>query len=407
MIKKGNKTFNMISVEAAKQMVREKVPRLDRQEQIMLEDATGRVLAEDVCVDMDFPPFNRCNMDGYAVVSSDGEGDFELLETVPAGAVPKAKVASGKVSKVMTGAPLPEGADAVVPVEKTTQAKNDNVRILKQAQAWENVTTRGLELKKGDRILEKGARLRPQEISMLASAGCSQPSVFRFPTVAVLATGSELIEPDEKPGPGKIRNSNSYGLMAQCQNIGLPVHFLGVVHDDPEHLREKIKEGLERDVLLLTGGMSMGDFDIAPDILRESGVHFWFERVRIKPGKPVHFGTTKTGSVVFGLPGNPVSTMVIFNQLVKPALQSLMRLPSEEGIREQGVLALDYRRKDSSREEYLPVYVQKEGGQWTIQLIRYLGSGHMMALTKANALMKIDVGVNDISSGSACEFQWL
>lgn len=396
----------MISVEEARKIIAQKTAPLGRVERTALADAFGLVLAEDARIDMDIPPFDRCNMDGYAIASSDGVGEFDVVETVPAGVCPKEKAGHGKASKVMTGAPLPSGADAVVPVERTVSAGNGRVRISEKPGPGKNVTPRGAELKEGDLILKKGALLRPQEISMLATAGCSRPAVYCPPTIGILATGSELIEPDKVPCPGKIRNSNSYSLMAQCWKMGLRATYLGIAGDDPELIRERIGEGLENDFLLITGGMSMGDFDIAPDVLRGMGVRFWFEKVRIKPGKPVHFGTTENGRVVFGLPGNPVSTMVIFEQFVKPALMAFMGRVAAEA-REKGVLKTEFQRRDALREEYLPVFAERVEDRFSIEILHYLGSGHMMALLGSNALMKIDAGTEKIPAGSVCEFQWL
>lgn len=397
----------MISVEEAKEIIAKKVAPLRRVERTKLRDACARVLAEDVRIDTDIPPFDRCNMDGYAVVSSDGARELDVVEIVSAGDWPKEGVASGKASKVMTGAPLPSGADAVAPVEKSLSMENGKVKLLERVEPGKNVTPKGMELKEGDLVLKKGTFLRAQEISMLATAGCAMPAVYRVPTVAILPTGSELMEPDCAPCPGKIRNSNSYSLMAQCQKLALKTEYLGIAGDDPDLLREKIKEGLKNDFLLITGGMSMGDFDIAPDVLRGMGVTFWFEKVRIKPGKPVHFGTTENGCVVFGLPGNPVSTMVIFEKFVRPALMAFMGHQALEEERETGVLKTQFNRREASREEYLPVFVQRREGLYSIDLLRYLGSGHMMALLGSNALMKIDGGVEAIPAGSVCEFKWL
>lgn len=399
----------MLLIKDAQEIILQKIKTFSKTESVPLSEAYLRVIAENAYSDVDMPPFDKSSMDGFAVVASDGEGEFEVVEEIPAGYMPQKKVTSGTLSQIMTGAPLPAGADAVVRVEDTEGSEfgKAKVKILKGVKPGQNVSEQGEDVLKGDLIAEKGRVLRPQEIAMLASVGKKMVKVLRRPTVAILATGDELVEPENVPNPGQIRNSNSYSLTAQCLALGIEPVYLGIARDNKEDLSEKINRGLQSDFLLITGGVSMGEYDLVPGILKENGVEIWFHKVKIKPGKPIAFGTSSQGSVVFGLPGNPVSTMVCFEMFVRLAIQKSSGLTPTTGVNGKARLTQDYKRKASEREEYVPVALQHSNGESKIELVPFNGSGDIMGLTRSNGYMRVPLGINEIKQGEICDVFWL
>jgi molybdopterin molybdotransferase len=398
----------MIAVDKALQIVMEKVKTIERVEFIELDSASGRVLAEDIFSDIDIPPFNRASMDGYAVTSDDLKSppvELDIIEEIPAGHFPKKKILKGASAKIMTGAPVPEGADAVVMVEDTELLNNGRVKISSNVRIGENISPKGEDVKKGDKLLKKGVLLRPQEVSMLATVGKYKIKVLSQPLVSILATGTELVEPDKVPSPGQIRNSNSYSLLAQCQSLGINPEYLGIAKDDEADLREKIKRGLDSDLLIISGGISMGDYDFVPSVLREYGVRIEFEKVAIKPGKPVLFGTREK-TIVFGLPGNPVSTMVIYDIFVRPVLKKMMGDSARFNFTGKAKIEKDFKRKKAERQEYIPVKITRSGMEAWAAPVKFNGSADMMALTGANGLLIVPVGINKLNNGDVCDVVW-
>jgi molybdopterin molybdotransferase len=285
--------------------------------------ALGRVLAEDLLADCDSPPFAKALMDGFAVRSADGDRPRRVVEEVAAGAVPTRAVGAGEAAAIYSGAPVPDGADAVVMKERTAFLPDGRVRIDGAIKPGQNVLDRGREMTAGDVILPAGTVLTPAALGLAAAVGRSSASLYPAPRVGVLATGNELVGVDGVPGPGQIRNSNGSMLAAQSARAGAVVRDLGIGRDDAEELRRLAYDGLTTsDVLLLAGGVSAGKLDLVPDVLRSLGVEAHFHKVRMKPGKPLLFGTLGQ-KLVFGLPGNPVSSFVCFELFVRPALSKL------------------------------------------------------------------------------------
>jgi len=320
----------MISVREALDQVLRDLPRLGG-EQVALPRATGRVLSDGVCAARDVPPFRNSAMDGYAVRGADvGEASPErpvrlrVLETVGAGGFPSCSVEPGTATKIMTGAPMPDGADTVVRVEDTRDA-DGTVEISAAARRGANVRHAGEDVRAGEVVLDRGRRLRPADIGLLASIGVTAIRVSCRPRVAILATGDELVDAGQPLGRGQIVNSNAYALAAAVEEAGGVPVMAGIVRDRPELIRTAFEEAFRADVVLSTGGVSVGSFDYVRSILRELRVEERFWQVAQRPGKPLTFGV-RDRTPVFGLPGNPVSSMVCFYVYVMPALRMMMGL---------------------------------------------------------------------------------
>jgi len=364
-------------------------------ERVSLADAAGRVLAEDVKSDMDMPPFNKSAMDGYACRRADLERDLELIETIPAGHTPTKSVVAGQCSKIMTGAVVPEGADCVVMKEYIETPTANTVRFVGETTK-DNICLKGEDVKEGDIVLHKGTLLKPQHIAVLASVGQARPKVSKMPRVGIVATGSELVDPGSVPEPSQIRNSNSFQLTAQAGCVGVPVTNYGIVEDTKETIDEMFgKIAADNDVVILSGGVSVGDFDLVPGILKRNNVDLLFESVAVKPGKPSVFGVSDD-VYCFGLPGNPMSTFVQFEILVKPFLYKLMdceyrpcavRMPLDH----------DIARRNTERQAWLPVATTDAG---TVKLVEYHGSAHISSLCSADGLTSIDVGLARLDKGT-------
>ena len=363
-------------------------------ETLPLEAALGRVLAEEVYADRDVPPFPRATMDGYACKRGDLPGPLEVLETIPAGKWPARSVTAGTCSQIMTGAVVPEGADCVVMKEQVKSVKNGQI-LFAIRETDDHIDQAGQDLKEGDQLLGKGIRLTPRHIGILASAGKMRVEVSGQMKVGILATGSELVRPDRRPEGAQIRNSNSHQLAAQVRRAGhLPEH-LGIVEDRVEALTAGIREAAEEvDLLILTGGASVGELDLVPDVLRELGFRLEFDRVAMQPGKPVCFGH-REDKRCFGLSGNPVSSFVQFELLVRPYLQGCAgERPERRRIRlrtEQG-----FRRRQSDRPFFLPVTFTEAGN---CQPVQYHGSGHLHALAEAIGFAEMAAGQATVRKG--------
>ncbi|NTW25134.1 MAG: molybdopterin molybdotransferase MoeA [Lentimicrobium sp.] len=363
-------------------------------EKALLNEAVGRVLAEDVFSDIEMPPFNKAAVDGYACRRAELPGPFELLEVVPAGILPKFPVNNGQCSKIMTGAMIPEGADTMIMVEHTGILPDGRILYLKEKTS-SNIAWKAEDVKKGQLVLQKGTFLKPHHIAILAAVGCTSPSLFRRPVIGIISTGDELVEPWQKPFGGQIRNSNAHQLMAQAATIGLPVEYIGIAADTPEGTRKMISEGFERsDILLLTGGVSMGDYDFVPAVMEELGVKILFKSIAVQPGRPTVFGI-RTNKFLFGLPGNPVSSYVQFELLVKQLVYRFMgnnfkpqtvKLPMEN----------DYTRMKAERKSFMPVRITTEG---KIEPLDYHGSAHIHAYEGADGIMSIEIGETKIAAG--------
>ncbi|SHJ48860.1 molybdopterin molybdochelatase [Malonomonas rubra DSM 5091] len=293
-------------------------------EKVSLLDAAGRAVAEDIVANQPLPLFDNSAMDGYAVRAEDCESGVILPVQgyIPAGGKIDCRVEPGTAVKIMTGAPVPPGADAIVPFEETEEGK-DKVTILGRVKKGDHIRWKGEDIKPGDKIIDAGTVLRPAEISLLASFGMSMVKVCRRVRVAILSTGDELQELDELRFEGGIINSNSWALAAALREIGAEPLMLGIARDNIESLREKMRDGLQADVLITSAGVSAGDRDYVREVLEELGVEQKFWKINIKPGKPTAFGM-RGDTPVFSLPGNPVSTMITFEEFVRPALLKMM-----------------------------------------------------------------------------------
>ena len=372
-------------------------------EKIGLTACTGRILAEDILSDMDMPPFDKSAVDGYACKMADlpeklspsGGNSLVVLETIPAGKIPKQIIRAGQCSKVMTGAMIPAGADCVVMVEDVRAAGDGKTVVIPAMKAGRNICYRAEDIRMGDRILPTGSRITPAHVAVLASAGVTEPLVSALPRVGIIVTGDELVEPGFKPGPGKIRNSNASQLMAQVSAVPAVPYYFGIAGDNEEELhRILVRADEECDVVLLTGGVSMGDFDFVPAVMEKAGIRVHFRKVAVQPGKPTVFGQTPGGGFVFGLPGNPVSSFVIFEMMVKPFLLRMMRYQEPPAVMILPMGA-DFLRRSGDRKAMLPVRI-RDGQAWPVE---YHGSAHVNAYTAANGILIMEPGVLAIRKG--------
>lgn len=365
-------------------------------ERVGLEESSGRVLAENVYSDMDMPPFDKAAVDGYACRRSDLGMELKVMELIAAGQVPSQRIEKGQCTKLMTGAMVPQGADMVLMVEVTNETIPGYIRFTGGESAT-NIAYKAEEIKTGDLVVKKGVQILPQHVAVLASVGYVNPLVSKKPRVAILSTGDELVEPREKPGPGQIRNSNATQLVAQVLKADAIPNYMGIVADTKEATDRALKRALaENDMVLVTGGVSVGDFDFVPEIMRKNQVEILFEKVAIKPGRPTVFGRTGHSSI-FGLPGNPVSSFINFEVFVKPLLFKMMGLqwqPKNFTLQ----MEVDFYRKKADRLEFLPVIINPSG---TVDLVTYHGSAHIHALCHANALMTIPAGINSFKKGES------
>jgi molybdopterin molybdotransferase len=340
-------------------------------------DALGLAIAEDVVSDTDSPPFDKALMDGYAVRSADvaGETVLAVVEEITAGCVPTRDVKTGEAARIMTGAPMPAGADAVVKIEDTQfDEKSSDVAIqVESILPGANMMPRGMSMRRGDTVLSAGRELRAQELGALAEMGVAAVPVRRRPRVAILATGDELVPIGEQPGPGQIRNSNETMLVAQVRLAGGDPVPLGIARDNRPDLAAKIRDGLQCDVLLLSGGVSAGKLDLVPSELDAAGVKQVFHKVNVKPGKPLWFGSCEARNrcCVFGLPGNPVSSMVCFELFARPAIRRLLGFPNPRPKPISAQLAHDFTFR-GDRATYHPCQLE-----WTQRgLIARIGAWH-------------------------------
>ena len=418
----------VVSFEEARHLVEQHAADMcpGEVETVDLLAGLGRVLAEEILADRDFPPFARATRDGYAVRATDladVPARLEVVGEVKAGDWPEpglCSVGRGQAVGIMTGAPLPAGADAVVMVEYTSsihepagKSVGKLVEVQRSVSRGENFVPRGAEARAGQWLLDRGRRLDHAGIAIAASVGKSRVEVFRKPRVAVLSTGDEVVEIDATPGPAQIRNSNSYSLAAQVQNAGGEAVRLAIAPDERGRLRALIEEGLGCDLLLLTGGVSMGKYDLVEQVLGELKAEFYFTGADIQPGRPVVFGScgdgssTRSGRVgdppphkkyFFGLPGNPVSTMVTFELFARPMIEALA------GMTPQPLIFLSARLKSEIRtktglKRFLPAVLSGEFENAEVELARWQGSGDISALARANCYVVIPPDRERIEAG--------
>ena len=381
-------------------------------EKVGLLEALGRVLGEDIIASRDNPPWDNSAMDGFAVRWEDIKQDhaitkpveLKVIEDVPAGKVAVKAVGPGQAIRVMTGAPVPKGADTVVKVEET-EGSGETVRIFKEVERGGNVRPQGEDVKKGDTIMAKGTQIRPAEAGMLAILAKSFVLVYQRPRVAILSTGDELADLDERFDEDKIINSNSYGIAAGVQEAGgIPI-LLGIARDQPAALKEKISHGLNADILVLSGGVSMGEYDFTKDVFKDLGADMNFWKLAIRPGQPLAFGKIQ-GKLAFGLPGNPVSSMVTFEQLVRPAMMKMGGHRSYGRPVVQAVLQ-EKLSKRNDRRHFLRGVLSWQDGVLTVRTTGDQGSGILTSMVKANGLIDVPEDVTKLNPGDRVDVQVL
>jgi len=384
----------MLSFEDARRKVIEAAAGLRRipaSEAVKLENALGRILAERIVADRDYPPFDRATRDGFAVRAADcreAGAKLRVIGEIRAGGKFVGAVNAGECVQIMTGAAMPPGADAVVMIEHTrASAKQNEVVIERAAEAGMNIVPRGAESRAGDPLLGVATRMGYAEIAVAAQVGRGELRVYRNPRVAILSTGDEVVAVDATPGPLEIRNSNGASLAAQAKLAGTEPVLLGHAPDRAEELRKMIARGLEEDALVLSGGVSMGKYDLVEEVLRGLGADFFFDAVAIRPGRPAVFGMCR-GKPVFGLPGNPVSTMVTFELFVVPAIDILGGGDARPLPLLKAKLARAVEQK-AALTHFLPATLEWPNGEATVTELPWQGSGDIATLARGNCFLVV------------------
>jgi len=361
---------------------------------VKLEASLGRILTTDITSDMDMPPFDKSAVDGFACRKADLNDELEVIEIIPAGKVPEKTISKGKCAKLMTGGMVPEGADIVIMVEDIVEPTENHIRFVGEKTAV-NICKMGEDIRKGDLVLKKGTMIRPQEIAVLASVGCVNPEVYRQPIVGIISTGDELVEPEQKPAKSQIRNSNAAQLIAQVQKTGAIPQYFGIAPDNETATRQIITKALENsNIVLLTGGVSMGDFDFVPKILKETGISMLFKRMAVQPGRPTVFGIM-ADKYLFGLPGNPVSSFVQFELLVKPLIFALMGCAFKP-LEIKLPMGAEYTRRQTKRKSFLPAFIRSG----KVYPVEYHGSAHIHSYIFADSIVAIEIGETKLSEGT-------
>lgn len=394
----------MIPVAEAIGIIVEKAEPLAAEREA-LDEALGRVLAEDVFADTDLPPFDRAQMDGYAVRSDDLRvlpARLRVVGEAAAGVGWRGTLQAGEAVRIMTGAPMPSGADSVQQVEVTREMEAGRVVLIERAtEPGQFYIPRASEVRKGERVLEAGEEINAARMAVLASFGYAEVPLRRRPRVSVLATGTELVQVFERPGADQIRDSNSYSLAAYARLAGAVVERLPFAFDDPELLRVEIERAATRsDLLVLSGGVSMGRYDFTKTALRALGAKVFFERVALRPGKPTVFARLPAGALVFGLPGNPVSVSVTFNLFARTALRVMQGASQPEPLEETALLARPAKGA-AERASYLPAALTTDAeGRLLAEPLKWGGSSDFVAFARATALVIVPAGVKFFEAGS-------
>ena len=376
----------------------------------------GRILAEEICAPGDLPPFDNSSMDGFAVRAGDVQNAqpsaaarLRVIGDIPAGSAPQFTLQPGQAARIMTGAPLPDGADAVVPVEETNFAPHlvqastaeslpEEVSIFQPARHGANVRQRGADVRQGQPLLQIGRLLQPQDLGILASIGQASVCVFRRPRVALFSSGDELVQPGQTLGPGQIYDSNQYVLAAMLEREGAQVIRLGTAPDDPGQIEKLLAQAIDAqaDVIVTSAGVSVGAFDFVRQVIESQGsLNFW--KVNMRPGKPLAFGTFR-GTPLVGLPGNPVSAFVGCLVFVLPVIYKLAGRELTFPRQEKAILAQPI--ESDGRESYLRAIVRDENGKLVARLTGHQGSGNLYSLVQANALLIVPSGVKSLPSDS-------
>ena len=384
----------MISFEEAKNIVFSNLVRLEV-EKVSLKDSFGRVIFSDIVTDRDMPPFNKSAVDGFACKKEEIGKRLRIVETIAAGKAPTVSIKSDECSRIMTGAKLPEGADYVFMVEESKVIDEQYVEFIPAGKLKENICIKGEDLKQGEIVLKAGTLIKEPQVAILASLGYNEIEVSCVPKVGIICTGDEIVEPGVTPDDVQIRNSNGWQLISQTQKCGASVLYYGIVSDDKSDLLDIItKAKSECDLIILTGGVSMGEFDFVPEVLSECGFKILFDKVAVQPGKPSTFAVSDN-SVVFALPGNPVSTLVQFELLVKPFIYRSMGNAFTSKIF-RFKTAESYSRKNIERTAFVPFVFDSNN---LVHFIKYNGSAHISAIDKADGFACIPAGCREIEKG--------
>ncbi len=398
----------MISVKKALEKVLETKIK-SRKTKVHILDSLGFVLAEDIVSEDDIPVCDNSAMDGFAIRALDIKGaeknyPVRLIlssEDIPAGKLPKEKINPGFCTPIMTGAPIPEGCDAVI-MKEDTQREAKGVLIFKECQVGENIRHRGEDIKKGDRVLAEGRTIYPADIGVMASLGSSEVLVNRAPAVGIIATGDELLEVDRDLTMGMVRDSNSYSLSAQVKEMGIEYLRYGIIADDLKSLQKNIERALaENDILILSGGVSVGDYDFVKDSLKNIGAKKIFWKVNQKPGKPIAFYKYKD-KFIFGLPGNPVSVMVCFEIYVRPLIRKIMGHKDLNRPVVPARASHDFKNK-KGRTNFVRVVIGKKDGQYFFSSTGLQGSGMLTSMAKADGIAIFPEDIGDVKKDSMIE----
>ena len=371
-----------------------------------LESASGLNLAEDIFSDTDIPPFNRATMDGYAMRAEDSAVDavLKVIGTVAASEFFDKTISQDQAVKIMTGAPVPDGCDTVIPLEWTSEPSPGLVKLASQIDRGKNIALKGEEIKKGACVLRMGMRIDPVVAAVLAQVGHAKVSIYPRPEVLILATGSELVELDITPKPGQIRDSNSYCILNQCSEWGGHCERHLIASDKIDNLESALKNAIDNqpEIIVITGGVSVGDYDLVPDVLKKLGANIIFHNVAQKPGKPMLFGTIG-GILVFGLPGNPVAAYLCFELYIGPAIRRMM---GDEHVKTTYFTAIaeeDFRVK-SDRAYWHPAFVKRLENNLVAYPVSTHGSADIFSLVKANAFVRFEAGTYVVPAGEEIRF---
>ncbi len=410
--------LTMLSVDEATEIVLAQTVVMGT-ERVAITDTLGKVLAEDIISKREHPPWNNSAMDGYAVrwhdiqsANADAPAILPIVDEVAAGGMPKQALAEGEAVSIMTGAPVPENADTVVRVEDTTH-EGEHVAIIKAPKKGANIRLHGEDIQTGQTVISAGQQVRPAELGMLATAGHVWTQIYQQPRVSILATGNELAEPGDDLGPEKIINSNAFSVSGLVHESGAKPLMLHTAGDNREELTAKILEASAADIAIVVGGVSVGKYDYVKEVLKELGceMHFW--RVKMRPGHPVAFGTLKgrqghRPTLLFGLPGNPVSCMVAFYQFVYPTLRKMQGLQNLQLSQVEAELLEDIRQRPGRRHfaRALTTY-DYDAGSYKTRLSGPLGSGILTSMVQANSLLVLSEERSDFKAGERVSVQIL
>jgi molybdopterin molybdotransferase len=389
----------MITVKEAQSLIQQQAKNFGKEE-LSLSESQGRVLAEDIEADRDYPPFHRAAMDGYALRSEDfaaGLREFFVIEEIYAGAIATKKIGKGECYKIMTGASTPVEADSIIRVEDTDQQNNKVTFNTDQLKKGQNIAKKGEDRKEGELVLQKNTLLRAPEIASLAVLGKTKIAVHKLPKVTIISTGDEVIAAGEPVLEHQIRDSNSYAVEGFLKNYNIPLSGRKLVKDNKEALEKAVNEFLDSDILILSGGVSMGDADYVPEVLKTAGVEKIFHKVALKPGKPLWFGKSKKG-VVFALPGNPMSVQVAFKLFIEPFLRTCFELPP--------MMELKFpfgttRKKKVKFDEYFPCVIENGSA---IKPVTFNGSGDVTSILYSDGLVLQEGEREEIKEGEIVKF---